>query len=223
MAHGEWTEVARATTDSAGQATVTKLRTGHYRLYETEAPEYLERRYTEASPYEFDIDTESPTQCGLALTVENAIRTVDVEAVKRWLNPDGTEDTGEHPTIWLQLKRKTGTDGRPVSVGNPVRLENGQPTAAWKDLPAYTVQGVEYIYFVIETDAEGQSWVPEGYSKEEDGLTVRNIKEANIETLDIPVTKLWEDADDQDGMRPASIAWTWVPDVCVRSSMSPLI
>ena len=50
--------------------------------------------------------------------------------------------------------------------------------------------------------------VPEGYTEaySDDHLTVTNTH--TPETVDVPVTKVWDDNSDQDGLRPDDLAIT---------------
>ncbi len=173
----EWVEVGQMTTNENGIAAMTRLRTGHYRLYETDAPAYLDMEYTEESPCEFDIDTENTELQSLALTVENTVKQTGISASKIWLTADGGEDGSEHPTIYFRLYRTNTGTGKTTGVGEPKALEDGATLVSWGELPQYDVRGNQYIYFVKETDAEGNDWVPQGYVKTEDGLTVINRKE----------------------------------------------
>ena len=78
--------------------------------------------------------------------------------------------------------------------------EDGQWTAKFEDLPK-CAGGTALVYEVTED-------VPNGYDSEvdgsvENGFTVTNTYEP--ETVDIRVTKHWDDGDDQDGIRPETV------------------
>lgn len=200
----EWVTVGTLTTDAGGMATMTRLKTGHYRLFEVEAPEYMDMQYTEEDPYEFNIDLQDPQIQSLALTVENTVKVTEVSASKVWLNAEGEPDESAHPTIFFQLYRTNKGTGKTTVVGSPKILGNGVTEVAWGELPQYDVNGNVFEYFVKEVDAEGNDWVPSGYSSSADGLTVVNQKNP-IPTIDIKGSKTWNDNNDQDGKRPDSI------------------
>ncbi|HSN94890.1 MAG TPA: Cna B-type domain-containing protein, partial [Anaerolineaceae bacterium] len=101
-------------------------------------------------------------------------------AFKNWVNFSGT-----YPTVWLHLYRQVA-GGNPQAVGSPVPLDGiaggdcnvGCEVAAWQarwdGLKATDLQGNVYVYFVKETDANGQDWVPSNFTKTEVGMTVTN-------------------------------------------------
>jgi len=171
----DWERIGTMTTGSDGVATMTKLKSGHYRLYELTAPDYLEKEYTENAPYEFDIDTSDPAKQSLELTVENSVRSAEITAEKLWLTQDGAEDAGPHPTVYLRLFR-TNASGRTTAVGAPKALADGVGSVSWGSLPLYDIYGGEYSYSVREVDADGNDFVPDGFEKEENGLTVTNTR-----------------------------------------------
>ena len=103
LTDGQWVPVGDITTNASGTATMTKLRTGRYRLYEIQAPDDLALRYPADAPYEFELNVDTPDMQSLSLTVENAIRTASVTATKAWKNPDGSENAQPHPTVCFQL------------------------------------------------------------------------------------------------------------------------
>jgi len=76
--------------------------------------------------------------------------------------------------------------GDPHAVGSPVPLDGvisgdcatgceAVPwSARWDGLKATDLQGNVYVYFVKETNSNGQDWVPSGFTKTEVGITVTN-------------------------------------------------
>lgn len=180
---GEWILQGTITTGADGTATMTRLGTGQYRLYETDVPAHLAPRYTADAPCFFEIDVEDPERQSLDLCVENALKTTRVVAHKVWESADGTADAGEHPTVWFRLYRQSGAQTQPVAVGEPVELPDGTTEAVWEDLPECDVFGNAYTYSVREVDAEGNDWAPGGYSGSADGLTVVNRRSEVAITL----------------------------------------
>ncbi len=93
----------------------------------------------------------------------------------------------------MQLYR----DGEPY--GDAVALEDGETEYIWSELDKTDIDGNEYKYTIDEVE------VPDNYEKaiSEDGLTITNTFESGETSIN--VAKVWEDADNQDGVRPASI------------------
>ena len=78
------------------------------------------------------------------------------------------------------------------ACGNAVELEATTTTYTWTDLPKYEA-GKEIIYTVDETAK------PEGYTKTVDGSKITNSY--TPETTTYTVTKVWDDANNQDNKR----------------------
>lgn len=120
------------------------------------------------------------------LEFENIKEKIDVTGTKVWIN-------GPQPSIELQLFR----DGE--AFGDSVVLETGETEYTWTDLDRTDINGNAYDYTVDEVE------VPENYEKTilDDGVTITN--EFVSPLINIPVEKEWEDANNQDGIRPESI------------------
>src|SRR5699024_8037202 len=117
------------------------------------------------------------------VTVKNT-KLIDIPVTKTWEEAD-RQHRPESVTIEL------------LANGDVVRTEpiTGESLAdewsyTFEDLPVYNEEGKEITYTVNELD------VP-GYTTEIDGFNITNTQE----TIDIPVTKVWEDENDQDGVR----------------------
>ena len=107
---------------------------------------------------------------------------------------DGNDQDGLRPrTFTVRLLK----DGKPL--GEPVTLSarDNSVTYTWKDLDKYE-DGVKIVYSVEELKVEGYE---SAFDPEADTLTNTH----KPETIEIPVTKAWEDNNDQDGLRPAKI------------------
>lgn len=94
-----------------------------------------------------------------------------VEAEKIWRGSD------ERPEIYFTLYQNI-TGQEPVRVldkeGNPYIVKLTGDKVSFGELPAADSDGHELFYSVKETDENGNDYVPEGFSKEEQGLTVIN-------------------------------------------------
>jgi len=140
------------------------------------------------------------TQTGFDLKNTHAPEKITVTANKAW-NDDNNQDGLQPAKVSVQLKANGS------NVGDSVELSaaNGWSTT-WIDLPKFD-KGVEIDYTVEETVVPAGYTV--GYSKAVNGnattITVTNTHTS--ETINIPVTKIWDDANNQDGKRPASITY----------------
>ena len=120
---------------------------------------------------------------------ENTKEKTDITGTKVWKGGESVRPD----SIQLQLLR----DGD--AYGDPVTLEDGETEYTWTDLDVTDIDGKAYDYTVDEVQ------VPDNFEKtiSEDGLTVTN--EYIIEEVTVSVNKEWDDANDQDGLRPDSI------------------
>ncbi|GGP17037.1 Cna B-type domain-containing protein [Oceanobacillus neutriphilus] len=128
----------------------------------------------------------------VSTTFENTKEKIDVTGTKEW---QGGENQRPE-SIDLQLFRNG------EALGEPITLEAGKTEYTWSDLDKTDIDGNAYEYTVDEVN------VPDNYEKSisEDGLTITN--EFVSPSIDIPVEKVWDDANNQDGNRPESIEVT---------------
>ncbi len=153
----------------------------------------------------FEENTYYPTNEPTYLTIEGVQYAFPVPGVrgvlprtqitvsKQW-DDDGNRDAIRPDSVTVQLQK----DG--VNHGNPVTLSGDNNwTYTWIDLIEKS-GGVLHNYTVVEV-------VPEGY-------TASTVKEGNTITLtnthvpakvSVSGSKTWEDANNQDGIRPESI------------------
>lgn len=105
------------------------------------------------------------------LTVTNTYTKKDVTATKVW-----NGGSSPRPTIWFELYRQV-EGGELEKVEAEIKeLVDGTEEATWLDVDKTDENGNEYNYSVKEVDAEGKDFVPSGYRKSEDGLTVTNTR-----------------------------------------------
>lgn len=101
-----------------------------------------------------------------------APETKDVTAKKIWIDEPGTAPI--HPNIYFQLYRMV-PDGDPEAVEMPRLLTDGVTEVTWTDQPIMNPEGIEYVYWVVETDENGDYHIPEGYQDvSEDELIMIN-------------------------------------------------
>jgi hypothetical protein len=123
------------------------------------------------------------------VTVSNRVLGNDaVTATKKW--------TGElqpvKPDVWFKLYRESAAEEKHAVPNAEIKkLPTGpdaEYTVSWDDVPEYDEKGNAYTYSVQEVYEDGSNYVPGGYSKTEDGLTVSN----KYLTINIKVTKVWK-------------------------------
>ena len=124
---------------------------------------------------------------GYTVTNTHTPATVDVPVEKKWVGPEGFEVT-------VRLL----ADGK--DTGKELKLDADSNWAgAFSGLPKYD-HGREIVYTVKEDPVPNYDGAVTGDAAS--GFTITNT---NTETVDVSGTKSWEDDDDRDGVRPASI------------------
>ena len=139
---------------------------------------------------------------GYDITNSHTPGKTSVTATKAW--DDGANADGIRPTsVQLQLYANG------VALGAPVAVDAASGwTHTWTNLNEKDA-GADIAYTVEETD------VPTGYTSvtagdATNGFTITNTHV--LETTDISGTKTWDDAGNQDGMRPQSITVNLLAD-----------
>ena len=128
--------------------------------------------------------------------------TTDITATKVWDDADNQD--GKRPiTVTFVLMRKVGT-GNPETFVKWTVYESESWTHTWRELPTKE-DGKDIVYWVVE------EVVPTDYSDEvtEDPTGVFTITNSHTpELTEASVEKVWDDANNQDGKRPASLVVT---------------
>ncbi|MBR3000822.1 MAG: Cna B-type domain-containing protein, partial [Oscillospiraceae bacterium] len=131
------------------------------------------------------------------ITVTNTQKTTEVEVDKKWVNADGSETWPAGVTVSIQL-----TADKEAVAGKTATLNADQTSYKFTSLPKYKVvdgKEVEIEYSVEEAKVAG-------YTTEVGDLTEGKTTVTNTqETVEVIVTKVWEDQDDAHGLRPDSI------------------
>lgn len=129
---------------------------------------------------------------------------LDLEVKKIW-EDDGDRDAIRPESIEVELM----IDNEPSGQKKTLNAQNNW-TAAFEDLPATTEDGEEIRYSIAEITA------PEGYKvsyKESDNDLSWEITNTHIpETVSISARKIWQDNDNQDGLRPDEVTLTLLAD-----------
>ncbi len=149
------------------------------------------------------------TENGQKVTVKDSdtsftMPKADVELVGYWTR-NTTEISGEK--IWDDANNQDGKRPSVIKVnllanGNPIQNKevrpdpNGKWLYSFKDLPKYDNRGQEISYSVTEDPVAE-------YATEVTGFNIKNTYAPK--KTSVAVTKIWDDANNQDGKRPNSI------------------
>ena len=160
-----------------------------------------EIKYTvteEEVPEGYDCD-EKTAEDGGTITNTHKTENISVTVTKVW--EDNDDQDGKRPD-----KLDLTLNGVPEGVNTPdpeIKKDGNTWTYTWSGLPEKN-NGETIKYTVTETA------VPEGYTcgknEVDAGGTITNTHTA--ETVDVTVTKVWDDEDDKDGKRPESLELT---------------
>ncbi len=132
---------------------------------------------------------------GGTITNTHEIATVSVEGGKTWSDAD--DQDGKRPeSITINLLANGTT------IASKTITEKEEWAWSFTNLPKYA-DGVEIAYTITEDAVDGYTTVVVGYN-------VTNTHK--VEKIEIPVTKVWNDADNQDGSRPAEITVALLAD-----------
>ncbi len=153
------------------------------------------------------------------VTYTNKYELVNVTVDKVW--EDADDQDGIRPeSVSVQLLADGEPYGDPVTLQAAPVEEDGDDTTGqdanespdwsytWTGLPKKADgQVADIVYTVEELDAEELEEL--GYSSEISGNAASGFTITNShtpETIDVTVIKEWDDADDQDGIRPESVS-----------------
>ena len=132
------------------------------------------------------------------VTFTNRLNTTSVTVRKVW-NDENNKDGIRPASIQVQLKADGNAKGDPVTLNGS---ETPVPwTYTWSDVPEK--DGERTIVYTVDETA-----VPAYYEKEIDGDAAEGFIITNThvpETVNISGTKIWNDSDNEDGIRPGSV------------------
>ena len=202
--------LATQVSDKDGNLAFTTLTEGTYTLKETKAPTNYKLDETEHSvvvTYDADQQIYHVTIDGEAvgskaspklITNENDIKYLNLEASKVWDDQDNVE--GLRPeSIEFQLYKNGTAEGKPValSAGNNWKV-------TFSNLPDKDSNGNLISYSVKEVKVPAYYTVDKEEAEFVDGkATITNKR--TPETTEVSVKKVWDDAKNQDGLRPTTI------------------
>lgn len=143
--------------------------------------------------------TYTVTNEGRSFTITNSHvqETFSIPVTKTWEdngNQDGVRPSAIHVTLM-------GSDG---NVYEANLTAAGKWKYEFKDLPRYWMEGVAIDYTLNEEAVNGYTYKIKGDANT--GFTVTNEHISAV--TNVVVNKYWEDAENQDGVRPDSVAVT---------------
>ena len=171
----------------------------------TDLPKFKAGQEIVCTVEEEAVDGYETTVDGYDITNTHVPETVDVEGIKTW--DDADDQDGLRPksvTIFLLA------DGEVVDSVEVKPDEDGMWTYAFTDLPKFKA-GKEIVYTVEEEAMDGYETSVDGYD-----ITNTHVPE----TVDVEGIKTWDDADDQDGIRPKSITIDLLADGVKADSLT---
>ncbi|MBR4360647.1 MAG: Cna B-type domain-containing protein, partial [Clostridia bacterium] len=136
---------------------------------------------------------EAPEQDGYNFTNPITQEKIEISGTKTWI--DGNKNHDNASEIKLTLSRTANGKTETVSA-TPVWNGN---TYTYSDLDKYDADGYEYTYSVVEAA------IP-GYTTAQNGNDFTNT--VMQEYFELTLRKVWQDADDQDGIRPDELTVT---------------
>ncbi len=146
-----------------------------------------------------------------SFTVTNSYtpEVTSIEVEKKWVGP-----AAESVTVKLQSS-EDGKEWADVKEASAVLSEEAGWSHTFGDLPVYAPgkQGVKLTYRVVEDAIEDYETAYLVGGKESDGTVTPvagqtekvTVANTNKQKVSVSVTKVWDDASNQDGVRPESI------------------
>lgn len=174
-----------------GQKVDSKTVTGDNWTWEFTANKYRDQ----GVEIEYTVSEEAVTGYTSTVNGTNVTNTHNVEkteftAKKVW-DDDDNRDGLRTEKVEVQLYANGEAYGKSVTLN-----EENQWTYTWTELDVNSA-GTAIAYTVKEVE------VPEGYKASVEGGTITNKHE--VAKTSVSVTKVWDDAENQDGIRPATV------------------
>lgn len=202
--------VATEISDKKGELSFNTLTEGTYTLKETKAPENYKLDETEHAVvvtydadkqiYHVTVDGKSVGSKAVPVEIANEadIKYLDLEASKVWDDQDNQE--GLRPaSVEFQLYKNGKAQGKPVTVSAATDWK-----AHFTNLPDKDSDGKLNTYTVKEVKVPTHYTVDTEEASFTDGkATITNKR--TPETTTVTVKKVWDDAQNQDGLRPSTI------------------
>ena len=186
------TVVGTITTDTAGNGSVSGLLKDAYQLVEISAPPgYVLTDPVDVSPEDFGSDKT------VLKTITNETEKTEIDVTKVWSDAD--DQDGIRPQ---RITVRLLADG--VDTGKTVVLsEANNWTDSFTALNKTDPGDGHSIQYSVEEAEPIAGYISSSSGDAETGYTITNIHEP--EMTEITGSKTWDDADDQDGVRPENI------------------
>ncbi len=187
---------------------------GAQKYYEYQVGEEPIKGYT-ASPTPAIITENETDNANLGkITLTNVLKKTSLDVEKVW----DTGSSGANPfagelPIKVKLQYRLGATGTWTDAAGTKavqELKDGKKTYTYSGLPIENNVGTAYFYRVVESEingvATGSGVYPGSYENTVQWAAAGETKDIITNTLktrnSITVTKIWDDAGDQDGKRP---------------------
>ncbi len=159
-------------------------------------PKYADGKEIVYTVTEEAVSGYTTTVDGLTITNTHTPATTSVSVSKVWDDSDNQD--GKRPEVITVTLYADGVDTQKTVTLN----EENQWTAVFTDLPEFA-NGVKIVYTVAENKVEG--YTPK-IEEAEGGFTITNSYDPEITS--VQVLKVWDDAGNQDGIRPDEVVIT---------------
>lgn len=153
-------------------------------------------------------DTQiTKTEKGYNITNQYKPETVEISGTKTWQDNDNQD--GVRPETIIVHLLQNGTEIKSTSLPK----EDGSYSYSWSNLPKYHDGGQLYTYSVSEDAVSGYTttYITDTY----DIVNTHNPGKTSV-----GVTKIWEDKNNQDGLRPDSIEVSLLADGGVEDTVT---
>lgn len=130
---------------------------------------------------------------------------ISVSVAKEW-NDSNNQDGARPDEITWQLRREN------EAIDSPVTISASNPSYEWNDLFRYHDGGTEYNYSVTEENISDGYQASTSFTKTEGNFAYTITNNHDTEITSFPAGIIWDDADDQDGIRPETVTIRLIAD-----------
>ena len=174
-----------------------------------ESVTYSVKETTSISGYDTVVSSTDNAN-GKSFTITNSYTPEETEIVAKKIWDDNNNQDGRRPTqITFQLYKQVGSGTATLVTSQPVTGTGNEWSTTFINLPVYE-DGQKITYTVKEVN------VPDGYTSSGDGTEDNDYTIINTHipgVTSVNVNKVWNDNNDQDGIRPDSIQVQLVKEV----------
>lgn len=170
------------------------------------AIEYTVKELTQVAGY----DSTVTGSAAAGFTIVNKHKPeVEISIAKVWDDNDNIDQVRPDSVTARVMRSIEG--GTPEQVGDSITLNAAnQWQASVKGLPTTDANGNQYMYTVVEDAVSGYKGTVEGSSNTDANgnvsyaFTLKNSHAPSV--VNLSVTKVWDDAGNQDGVRPEQVS-----------------